>query len=170
MSKWRMLCASGVAAGAFALGAAPVSAQTNQSGLVNVNLSDVYLQAPAIVQVPVGIAANVCNVSVLTAEALSSQGGCTAQNNSTALDQAFVTQSAPGGGGGGANQNGLVNVNVSDLGLQIPITAQVPVGVAANVCNVSVASAITQSTQGGCQANNASRALNNLVAQQLITA
>lgn len=168
MKHWRMLAASLVAAASVGAAAVPASAQT-QTGLVNVNVSDVYAQVPVTVQVPVGVAANVCNISAANVLAQSAAGGaCQAQNSSTALNQAIVSQSAIGGGGA-TQQQGLVNVNVSNLGVQIPVTVQVPVGIAANVCNLSAVDVLAQSAAGGaCTAHNTSTALDNQVARQLI--
>lgn len=46
-----------IAALSLSFAASPASAQTEQNGLVNVNVSDVILQ------LPVGVAANVCDVN-----------------------------------------------------------------------------------------------------------
>lgn len=97
----------------------------NQAGdsLVNVQVDDLT------VLLPIGIAANVCDVSVavLAQLALDDAAPCTA----SADPDAEITR--VGGSGGGPRQEGLVNVNASD------ITVQIPIGVAANVCDVSVA-------------------------------
>jgi hypothetical protein len=93
--------------------AAPAVAQ-NAGGLVTVQIADIsvlnnslnkndvdvlnnsnllsnnQLSAPISVQVPVGIAANVCGISVLAARQLS--GPCTATNASNALGQAVSKQ------------------------------------------------------------------------------
>ena len=58
----------------------------NNSNLVSNN----QLAAPVNVQVPVGIAANVCGISVLAARALT--GPCTATNASRSLGQAVAKQ------------------------------------------------------------------------------
>ncbi|MFL6730672.1 MAG: hypothetical protein ACJ8E3_06915 [Sphingomicrobium sp.] len=58
----------------------------NNSDLVSNN----QLAAPINVQVPVGIAANVCGISVLAARQLT--GPCTATNASRALGQAVAKQ------------------------------------------------------------------------------
>jgi hypothetical protein len=58
----------------------------NNSDLVSNN----QLAAPISVQVPVGIAANVCGISVLAARQLT--GPCTATNASRALGQAVAKQ------------------------------------------------------------------------------
>jgi hypothetical protein len=107
------------ATGALALtGAGSAQAATTQEGLVNVSLTDTT------VQVPVAVAANVCQVqaNVIASNNVQDPGLCTSISRSTAQDG--------GGGGGNTRQSGLVNVAVTDL------TVQIPVGVAANVCNV----------------------------------
>lgn len=110
------ICGSGVQA-------APVT----QQGLVNVNLSDI------VVQVPIGIAANICdvNVAVLVSELRDDAAICDADASPTAT----VTRS---GDGGPVTQNGLVNVNATDL------VVQVPIGIAANICDVNVAVLVDQ--------------------------
>jgi hypothetical protein len=117
------VAASVLAAGSVVGLAGPAGAQPQQNGLINVNISDLD------VQVPIGIAANVCDVSVavLAQLALDDAAPCTA----SADPDAEITR--VGGNGAGPRQEGLVNVNASD------ITVQIPVGVAANVCDVSVA-------------------------------
>ena len=105
--------------------AAPASAAPPaQSGLVNVNVSDLA------VQIPIGIAANICdvNVAVLVQALADGAAPCNASTNPDAT--ADIT---PAGGGAPGTQNGLVNVNVSD------IVVQAPIGVVANVCDVNVA-------------------------------
>ena len=104
------------ATSALAVGvtAGPASAATNQQGLVNVSLENI--------QVPIGVAANVCNVgaNVLASTNVSTFGDC----------DAVARSDAGGGGSSNTRQRGLVNVSASDI--------QIPVSVAANVCNVSV--------------------------------
>lgn len=174
MNRWRMLAASFAATASLLVGSGTASAQTNQNGLVNVNVSNVYVQAPVNVQVPIGVAANVCNVpvAVLAQQANAGTATCNATTTSTALNQAMTQQMVTGGGGGPTNQSGLVNVNVSKLGVQLPVNVQVPVGVAANVCNVSAAVLATQANGGGasCRAVTDSTALNQAVSRQLIVA
>ena len=98
-----------------------------QEGLVNVNVEDVTAQ------VPLALAANICDVdvNVLSGVLQLGQAECDATAESIASE---------GSGGDGAEQEGLVNVNVSD------ITAQVPLAVAANLCDVSVNVLATQLT------------------------
>ena len=71
-------------------------------------------------------------------------------------------------------QEGLVNVNVSDneileeLNLSAPITVQAPIGVAANVCEVNANVLAEQARSGAatCEARNNSQALQQLVNRQ----
>jgi hypothetical protein len=105
---------------AFGLSAVPAGAATQQNGLVNVSLTNTTIQ------VPVAVAANICNVTanVIAANNFTPNGSpCTSTS----------TPSATGGGGGGGNtsQQGLVNVALTNT------TVQIPIGVAANVCNVT---------------------------------
>ncbi|HEY3486080.1 MAG TPA: hypothetical protein VGK49_11900 [Ilumatobacteraceae bacterium] len=91
-----------------------------QEGLVNVNLTDVA------VQVPIALAANICdvNVAVLVSELTDGSAPCDASADPTSE---ITTQD-----GGPVTQRGLVNVNITDL------VVQVPIGIAANVCDVNV--------------------------------
>lgn len=103
MLKTTMLSLAAVAG--LMTAAAPVSAQ--QSGLINVTVTDVNIlrdslnkndvdvlnnlltnaqvAVPVVVQVPVGIAANVCGTTVAVLSAAGSGGACTAKNSSRAL-------------------------------------------------------------------------------------
>lgn len=84
-------------------------------------------------------------------------------------------------------QGGLVNVAVGDVtilenflndaqiaalnNLNVPITVQVPVGIAANVCNLN-ANVLAQQTQTGmakCDAQSGSQALAQAVNRQFLT-
>jgi hypothetical protein len=83
--------------------------------------------------------------------------------------------------------NGLVAVNVQDVSilnnflngaqvaalnnLSVPVTVQVPIGVAANVCGVN-ANVLAHQRNGGtatCTAKSGSRALANAVASQALS-
>ena len=78
-----------------------------------------------------------------------------------------------------AQQQGLINVDISNVRTeiaknlnvnvsQIPVTAQVPIGVAANICGVN-ANVLAQQGRGGsaaCAARNTSQALNQFVQRQ----
>jgi|SoiMetStandDraft_5_1073268.scaffolds.fasta_scaffold398365_1 hypothetical protein len=122
MSHLPKFLAVAAIAGAGVVGAAsaPVDAQpVTQQGLVNVNLTDTT------VQVPVALAANICdvNVAVLVNDLIDSSAPCTASADPTSV---VTTQSS-----GPVRQRGLVNVNITDL------VVQVPIGIAANVCDVN---------------------------------
>lgn len=81
------------------------------------------------VQVPVAVAANICdvNVAVLVSDLRDDAAMCNATGDADAITP------AAGGGGGAGPQEGLVNVIIED------VTVQVPVSVAANVCDLNVA-------------------------------
>jgi hypothetical protein len=94
---------------------------------------------------------------------------------------ALVLPLALGATTGFAAQEGLVNVNVSNVAndlaknlkvdvSQIPVSVQVPVGVAANICNVD-ANVLAQQKQGEqaaqCDATSTSQALNQVVQRQI---
>jgi hypothetical protein len=123
--KFRIM--AGAAAGALALGFAagiPAAAEPNnadQTGLVNLALQDTD------VQVPIGLAANICGVpvNVIATDTLTGPVNCDAEGVSTA-------ERSDNGGTNNARQRGLVNVAVQDT------TVQVPVAVAANVCGIPV--------------------------------
>ena len=98
---------------------APTS--VDQDGLVNLNLTGVT------VQLPVALAANLCDVTVavLVEELNDGSAPCDASSNADAVVE---TQD-----GGPVEQAGLVNVNVTD------VVVQAPIAIAANVCDVTVA-------------------------------
>ena len=131
-------------AASLSIAAAPASAQ-QQSGLVNVDLSDVT------VQVPIAVAANICdvNVAVLVSDLRDDAAMCNATGDADA-----ITPAAGGGGGGAGPQEGLVNVIIND------VTVQVPVAVAANVCDLNVAVLVELLTDdsAACVADASSRA------------
>jgi hypothetical protein len=134
--KLRLAALSGSLALAVAgFAAAPASAQ-QQEGLVNLLVDDVT------VQVPIGVAANICDVNVgILAEQFRAGGTeCTATSSSMA-------SAGPGDGNGDANQtqDGLVNVIISDVDVQVPIA------LAANVCDVNVGVLARQLRLGGAQ-------------------
>ena len=110
--------------------AVPAGAQGNQEGLVNVYAEDTT------VQIPIGIAANVCGVTVNALSSLVAQApvDCEAEGVSIADD--------PDSSSGGPRQRGLINVALVDT------TVQVPVSVAANICGVAVNVLATAAAQG----------------------
>ena len=152
---------AGTASAAFA------QPNNDQTGLINVNLQEVTIQIPVSVAVPIGVALNACGINILALQ--EGDNNCTAENVSIALSQAIAEAmlGTGNGNGGGAqnNQNGLVNVNVQEVLLQVPVSVAVPVGIAANVCGVNVAS--LQQGDNNCDAKNASVALTQAVARAI---
>ena len=131
--RFRLGMAVVVTAVTAVAGASAAGAQT-QSGLVNVAIVD------NTVQIPIGIAANVCGVAVniLSQNLANGPATCDAVAGATAT-------SAGGGGGSGsdsATQEGLVNLFVVDN------VIQVPVGIAANICGVA-ANVLAQQLHNG---------------------
>jgi hypothetical protein len=129
--KVRLTLAVLVAALTCVGAASTAAAQPNQSGLVNVAVVD------NTVQIPIGIAANVCGVAVN----ILASATATAPVDCTAVAGAEATSTGNGGGGGG-NQQGLVNLFVADN------TIQVPIGIAANICGVA-ANVLASNTVSG---------------------
>jgi len=174
-SPIRHLVATLIGAAALTGGAlAPVpalAASNHQSGLVNVNLQDLALQVPVSVAVPVGVAANVCdvNAAILAQQAATGPASCAATSTSQALSDAIATSMTSGGGSQSNNQSGLVNVNVQGLNIQAPISVAVPIGIAANVCDVNAAVLASQNGTGGavCTATSTSDALSTAIARQI---
>jgi hypothetical protein len=121
-----------VAASLSCVVAASPAPAANQSGLVNVAVVD------NTVQIPIGIAANVCGVTVN----LLAQGILTGPTACDAVSGATAT-AAPHNNGGGSNQSGLVNLAVENN------TIQVPVGIAANICGVTANVLATATATGG---------------------
>lgn len=132
------------AVAALLLSSAPVLAQ--QEGLVNVDVSG------NTVQLPIAVAANICDVTVtaLAEFVESGESACT-------IDQETVADSNNAGGAAAGNQEGLVNVNIQDN------TVQVPVAVAANLCDIDVAVLAGQLESGDteCDIVQGARAENN---------
>jgi hypothetical protein len=117
----RLTAVTATAAVTLGVAAAPAPAQPpDQTGLINVNVSDNTLQ------VPVSVAANICGLQVGVLAAGLAQGpvDCTATSRAEA-----VSVERPDNGPGGS-QTGLVNVNLSDNVIQIPVS------IAANVCGI----------------------------------
>ena len=103
----RKLILAPLFAAAVALGAPGVAmaATNDQNGLVNVNVQDIAAAIPISVAVPIGVAANVCDVSVLSLQDQTGDMTCTATNNSTALSRA-IALAVTDPTGGGANTIG----------------------------------------------------------------
>jgi hypothetical protein len=120
MSIRRLLAVFAAAMAMTAVAASPAMAQTQQEGLVNVAVEDV------IVQLPISVAANVCDVNVaVLAEVADDAAACEATATSTATSG--PSSNSP------IRQDGLVNVLLDDILIQAPIS------VAANICDVNVA-------------------------------
>lgn len=141
----RIAAAAAAIAATASLGlTAPAVAQPpTQNGLINVNVSDLD------VQIPVALAANICDVTVavLVSDLRDGAADCTATGDADAITTS--------GNGASPRQEGLVNVNLSDIAVQVPIT------VAANVCDVSVAVLVDQLEDGAapCTADADSNAV-----------
>jgi hypothetical protein len=120
VQRMHMLLVGVIALVATAVIALPASAQTQQQGLVNVNLEGIDIG------VAIAVAANICDLDVNVLADVRDAGGtaCAADAESGAV---FGPNR-----GGNARQEGLVNVNVSD------VVVKVPVSVAANICDVAV--------------------------------
>jgi len=118
----RRILLAGLLAGSLTAGVAAPAAAQPQRGLVNIDVSGVTIQ------LPIALAANVCdvNVAVLVDDLQDGAAACDA-----IADADAITVAEPGTGGG--PQEGLVNVRISD------VLVQVPVAVAANICDVNVA-------------------------------
>jgi hypothetical protein len=125
---------------AVAATVSPATAAT-QNGLVNLNLEG------NTVQVPLAVAANVCDLDVAVLVGRLVDTG-TSTCDAEALSDATITSAQAGGGN--TRQDGLINVNVEDNIIQIPIA------VAANICDVDVAilvGAILENNATQCDAN-----------------
>jgi hypothetical protein len=140
----RLAAVMSIAAVSMAVSAGSAPAQP-QSGLVNVDISG------NTVQVPVSVAANLCDITVAALVSDLRESGRT-----TCDATATATAVSVGDGGGGGPQQGLVNVRISDNEVQIPIAA------AANVCDLTIAVLAVDVADGGatCDAVANSRARN----------
>ena len=105
----------------FTLSAGSVSAgPVTQDGLVNLNADDVTIQ------VPISVAASVCGVAVNVLATAPSIGTYECETGTMSMSQ------SDGGDSGPVKQRGLINLNITD------VEVQVPVSVAATVCGVTV--------------------------------
>lgn len=152
--------ATGTAVAAILSLTGPVFAQ-DQEGLVNLSVDD------NVVQVPVSVAANVCDISVnvLSSDFVGSENTACSIDEDTAAANGISgfegdddAEDAERGNGNGT-QNGLVNVSVDGN------TVQVPIGVAANVCDVD-ANVLARDFKGSdedvCTISQETAAENNL--------
>ena len=99
----------------------------------------------------------------------------------TALVVSSVALTAPAAA---QPQQGLVNVNVTDIAvlnnflndtqiaalnnLNVPVTVQAPIGIAANVCGTTVAVLSAAGSAAACDAKSGSQALAQLVNKQFL--
>jgi len=140
-------------AACFALWASLAHAQ--QEGLVNISIDDNTFQ------VPIGVAAQVCNVNVGVIQEATANGGtfeCEQGDVNNPLLENTQNSNAGGNGqgGGGGGQEGLVNISIDGN------TFQVPIGVAAQVCNVNVGVIQEATADGGtfeCEQGDANNPL-----------
>jgi len=147
-----------VAAAALTVAASGAFAQ-GQEGLVNISVDD------NTVQVPISVAANVCDldVNVLSSQFVGSDETACEIDQETAAANGIDTGSNGGSnsgpGNGNGQQEGLVNLSVDGN------TIQVPVGIAANVCDVD-ANVIAQQVKGtdesACEIDQETAAENGL--------
>ncbi len=132
-----------------ALGITSTAAAQHQAGdsLVNVQIGDID------VLVPVGVAANLCDVNANILAQQARQGG--AECEATAKSIATPGPGNGNGNGGGHQAgNSLVNVQIGD------VTVKLPIALAANICDVNVNVLAQQARQGGatCKADADSQA------------
>jgi hypothetical protein len=73
------------------------------------------------VQVPIGVVANVCDVNAAVLAAIVDADETDCESDAVALAGATITH--PDNTDGGTVQNGLVNVNIEDNAVQVPIAA-----------------------------------------------
>lgn len=119
----KLLTTGALVAASIGLATATPTQAATQRGLVNVNVEDV------VVQVPVGLAANVCDVDV----AILAHGLADGPTQCTADTDTGAIAVSDGSKGRSTRQSGLVNLNIEDVRIQVPVA------VAANVCDVDVA-------------------------------
>ncbi len=114
-----------VAAAALTVAASGAFAQ-GQEGLVNVSVDD------NTVQVPVDVAANVCDldVNVLSSQFAGTDETACEIDQKTAAQNGIKSNGTNNAQGNNGKQEGLVNLSLDGN------TVQAPIGVAANVCDV----------------------------------
>jgi hypothetical protein len=119
-----------------------------QEGLVNVNVTDVVVQAP------ISVAANVCDITVgvLVSRLQDGASPCDATGTAEAITP---TESGPPAEAPPVDQEGLVNLNLTG------VTVQLPIALAADVCDVEVAVLVNELSDGSapCTASSNSDAV-----------
>jgi hypothetical protein len=114
-----------------------------QEGLVNVNVTDVVVQAP------ISVAANVCDVTVGVLVSRLQDGASPCDATGTA-DAITPTESGPPADPSPVDQEGLVNLNLTG------VTVQLPIALAADVCDVEVAVLVDELSDGSAPCNASS--------------
>jgi hypothetical protein len=113
--------------------ASTAPAQTTQNGLVNISATNTT------VQVPISVAANLCNISLAIIAQQRTGPGVPCDALSTATTGPVTV----GGPAGPTTQNGLVNVSLTNTTVQVPIAAAI------NLCGVNAAVLAVQNILGG---------------------
>ena len=113
--------------------AGTAGAQTTQNGLVNISATNTTIQ------VPVAVAANICNVNIAVLAGQQTGPGVPC----TALSTATTGPVTVGGPAGPTTQTGLVNVSLTNTTVQVPIAAAI------NLCGVNAAVLAVQEILGG---------------------
>jgi hypothetical protein len=146
-TRFRLSALVAAVATSLCIAAAPASAQ-QQEGLVNIVVSDVT------VQVPVSVAANLCDVNVLVLATQERTGGAECTADAVSIASAGPGDQSGSADQGGIAQDGLINVVITD------VVAQIPISVAANICDVNVGVLAEQLRVGDttCQADAVSLA------------
>jgi hypothetical protein len=116
-----------------------------QEGLVNVNVTDVVVQAP------ISVVANVCDVTVAVLVSRLHDGASPCDATGTA-EAITATESGPPAEAAPVDQEGLVNVNLTD------VVVQAPISIAANVCDVTVAVLVSRLEDGASPCDAAATA------------
>jgi hypothetical protein len=118
-----------------------------QEGLVNVNVTDVVVQAP------ISVVANVCDVTVavLVSRLQDAASPCDATGTAEAIT---ATEDGPPAEAP-VEQEGLVNLNLTG------VTVQLPIALAADVCDVTVDVLVNELSDGSapCEASSNSDAV-----------
>jgi hypothetical protein len=128
----KILAGGAAAAMSFGVMGGLAEAQPTQEGLVNVLVDGVN------VQIPIGVAANVCGVAVNVLATAENFGDVDCDSEVIVIAEGNDRNGNGGNGNGGngngrqGDQSGLVNVAITD------VNVQVPVAVAANICGVAV--------------------------------
>ena len=66
-------------------------------------------------------------------------------------------------------RDGKIAVLTGTNTLSVPVVLQVPIGIAANVCNTTVAVLSAAGSGGACDAKSSSRALGNIINRQMLS-